>query len=80
MNRKYLMETEFIRHVTYVDNGDPQDRPEIGIIWDTFKAYIRGMMLGYVAKKKANLDNEINKLKEQISILERKHKIQASRI
>lgn len=42
---------------------DPQDRPEIGVIWDAFKAYIRGIMLGFAAKRKADLDNEINELR-----------------
>lgn len=33
-------------------------------------------MLGYAAKKKADLDNEINKLTKHISTLEKKHKTQ----
>ena len=31
-------------------------RPEIGIIWDAFKAYIRGIMIGYSSKKKKETD------------------------
>ena len=37
-------------------SGNPHDRPGIDIIWDTFKAYLRGVMIGYVSKKKADFE------------------------
>lgn len=79
------MDTEFLKYIkrhielfiqTNIEEVDPQDRPEIDIIWDTLKAYIRGIMLGYAAKKKADLDNEMNKLTKHISTLEKKHRTQ----
>ena len=88
MNRKYLTDNDFLMHVkkhieifinTNVHVGDPQDRPETDIIWDAFKAYIRGIMLGYAAKKKSELDKEINKLRDHISNLEKKHKTYSDR-
>lgn len=72
MNKKYLLDSEFLNYIknhihlfiqTNVHKVDPQDRPEIGIIWDVFKAYIRGIML-FAVKRKAALKKEINKLKK----------------
>lgn len=48
MNRKYLIDKEFLKYIkrhielfiqTNIEEVDPQDTPEIDIIWDTFKAY-----------------------------------------
>lgn len=55
MNRKFLMDTDFLKYInshidlfieTNVNSGDSQDRPEIHIVWDSFKVYIRGVMIG----------------------------------
>lgn len=81
------MDTEFLTYIkmhidlfiqTSVNGVDTQDRPEMGIIWDAFKANVRGIMLGFATKKTADLDKEINTLKEHINNSEKKHKRQVN--
>lgn len=72
MNRKFLADTDFLKYInghidlfleTNVNLGDPKDRPEIHIVWDSFKAYIRGVMIGYSLRKKAELDKKLSKIR-----------------
>ena len=67
MNRAYLQDPEFISYVndkidhfitTNVKEGE-QDTPTPEIIWDAFKAYIRGMIISLCAKKKNEFDLQI---------------------
>lgn len=62
MNRKYLMDMEFVAYVkeqinifilTNVQQPHPQDKPNICIIWDSFKAYIRGGNDSLCSKKES---------------------------
>lgn len=59
-------------------SGNPQDRSGIDIIWDTFKAYLRGVMIGYASKKKADFDKELGKAREEIKLLQKIHKTQTN--
>ena len=60
MNREHLTDKKCITHIkNHMDifkqtnfSNKNTDNPEIGIVWDTFKAYIRGVMIGYSAKNK----------------------------
>lgn len=88
MNRKYLMDTDFLEYVnshidlfieTNVKSGDHQDRLGIDIVWDTFKAYLRGVMIGYASKKKVEFDKELDKVRGEIKLLQRAHKTQTKR-
>ena len=88
MNRKYLTDNEFLEHIknhieifiqTNIEVADPEDKPEIGVIWDAFKAYIRGVMIGFASKKKKEYEKELNQVKEHIRNLEEKHKKQMDR-
>ena len=73
MNRSLLNDPEFIKHINKeidnyirenVENKDP-DKPPIHILWDAFKCYIRGIMIGYSSRKKKELDKDIL-IKEKI--------------
>lgn len=82
MNRAHLLDTEFVKYVnekidsfinTNVNNGQ-QDTPSPDIIWDTFKAYMRGMIISFSSKKKNDLDSQIKDKESEIKILESCHK------
>lgn len=84
MNRKFLMDYDFLKHInSHIDlfletnvKVESQDRPTTDIVWDTFKVYMMGIMIRYAAKHKAGLNKEINKVRDEINILQRVHKIQ----
>lgn len=70
------MDADFLKYIykyiqTTLDEMDPQDRPEKNIIQDAFKAYIKGIKLGFAAKRKADLDNEINKVRKYVRIIKK---------
>lgn len=58
---------------TNVNNGQ-QDTPSPDIIWDTFKAYMRGMIISFSSKKKNDLDSQIKDKEREIKTLESCHK------
>lgn len=83
MNRAFLLDTYFLKYVNNhiyllieinMRSGDAQDRPGIEIVWDALRAYLRGVMVGYAARKKAEFDEELRKVREDIKLLQRAHK------
>ena len=85
MNRKYLIDKEYHKYINnYIDifmetnikAVEMENRAETDEYWDSFKMYIRGMMIAYETKKGKELNEKINKLREQIKILQKEHKIQ----
>lgn len=82
MNRAHLLDAEFLKYVnekidsfinTNVNNGQ-QDTPSPDIIWDMFKAYMKGMIISFSAKKKNDLDSQIKDKEREIKTLESCHK------
>ena len=49
---------------TNIDNASSTDSPPIYIIWDTFKAYIRGIMKSFSVRKKNELDKGFDKVEK----------------
>lgn len=82
MNRAHLVDVEFIRYVNdKIDNFistnvkvKQEDTPTPEIVWDAFKAYIRGMIISFSAKKNTELDLQIKEKEIEIAALERSPK------
>lgn len=62
MNRKYIYPNQCRQGGS---SGEARNRYNL--------EYIRGIMGGFAAKRKADLDNEMIKLREQIHVLEKKN-------
>lgn len=82
MNRKHLMDEEFVNHIrthikefiiTNFDHSD-SDKPAVHVIWDAFKAYIRGVVIGITSRKKRELDKHMKDLEIFINQAEHIHK------
>ncbi len=78
MNRKYLKDEEFINCIIKQINefitinlSTSKDRPPVHIIWDAFKAYVRGFIISFSSRKKAELDKKVKELETDIRRAER---------
>lgn len=73
MNRKFLMDKDFLKYINShidlfieanVNSRDSEDRPEIHIVWDSFNAYIRGVMMD--GRKEVESDNKLSKVRDEV--------------
>lgn len=81
MNRKYLKDEEFINYIIKHINEfitisvtTSKEKPPVHIIWDAFKAYIRGIIISFSSRKRAELDKKVKQLETAISRAEHLHK------
>lgn len=56
------------------ENTTSTDRPPMDIIWDTFKVYMRGIIISFSVKKKKELDKEIDRVEKLMNCLQNTHK------
>lgn len=81
MNRKYQKDEEFIKYVIKpIDEFmttnviECKDKPPVHIIWEVFKAYIRGIIVAFSSKKNTELNEKVKQLETDISRAEHRHK------
>lgn len=81
MNRKYLKDEEFIKYVIKnidefitINVTDSKEKPPVHIIWDAFKAYIRGIIISFSSRKNTELNKKVKQFETDISRAEHRHK------